>query len=141
MLILSSFFKFLFNNLSRILEDGGHMELIRVIFLIAIWIIPIIFMTSIYLKMHKEEQVELREELKRLSVLLCVVFPVIGMLIFSSGFISTMKLFQHIGVIMVFIGWFAISVISWKNRRIGFIKSIGLILLGLIGVVAYSYLL
>lgn len=116
------------------------MELIRVLFLISVWVIPIIFVTNTYLKMNKEEQEKFRGELKRPSVLFGLGIPVIGLLIFSTGFISTMKLLQHIGVIMVFISWLTTGVISWKKRKTGFITSAGLILLGVIGLVAYSYL-
>src|SRR5690554_5724188 len=117
------------------------MVLIRNLFLISLWVIPIIFMMNTYLKMSKEEQEKFRVELKRPSVLFGLGIPVMGLLFFSTGLISTMKLLQHIGVIMVFISWFTTSVLSWKNRKTNLITNAGLILLGVIGLVAYSYLI
>lgn len=117
------------------------MELIQILFLIALWIIPMIFLTNTYLTMNKEEQEAFRGELKRPSILLSLGIPVIGMLILFSGIISTMKLLQHIGATMVFLSWFATSIISWKKRKTGSITSVGLIMFGLIGVIAYRYLI
>ncbi|MDY0407414.1 hypothetical protein [Paracerasibacillus soli] len=58
-----------------------------------------------------------------------------------SGIILGAKWIQHIGVIKVFISWFTTSVVSWKRKKTGFITSIALIFLGVIGIVTYSYLI
>lgn len=116
------------------------MKLIQTLFLIVIWVIPVFLLLKNYLKMDKEERQEIKDELKTPSILLSGGSISIGFLLFSSGIISTVKLLQHIGAVMVIISWFALSIISWRKRKTSLIVSIGLILLGLIGIVAYIYL-
>lgn len=117
------------------------MGFIRILFLIAIWFIPIIFLINIYLKMNKKEQEEFKRQLKRPSVLFGLGFPVIGMLMFLSGMILTVKLIQHFGATLVLISWFTTSLVSWKKGKTDFIKSAALILLGVIGFAVYIYLI
>lgn len=116
------------------------MQLIQVISLIAIWVIPALLMILTYLKMSAEERKEIKAEFKQISVLLGVVCPVLGLLLYFSGFILTMKLLQFIGMGMVFIGFVAISILGWKKKKISFVMSVGLILLCVSGVAA-GYLL
>ncbi|AXI00935.1 hypothetical protein DV702_15190 [Sporosarcina sp. PTS2304] len=68
---------------------------------IAIWIIPILFFASIYMKMDKKDRGKFRTELKRPSVYLGMGIPVIGTLILFTGIFSATKWLQHIGVIML----------------------------------------
>lgn len=112
------------------------MQLIQVIFLIAIWMIPAILMINTFLKMNKEEREGIKEELKQISVLLGVGFPTLGLLLYFTGFVLTMKLLQFSGMGMVFIGLVTISILGWKKKKINFVMSVGMILLSASGVVA-----
>ena len=111
------------------------MQLIQVLFLIAIWVIPALLMINTYLKMSAEERKEIKAEFKQASVLLGVGFPVLGLLLYFSGFILTIKLLQFIGMGLVFIGFVTISILGWKRKKINFMLSIGIILLCAGGVV------
>lgn len=83
------------------------MSLIQVLFLIAIWVVPITLLIRIYLKITKEEKGKFREEFRRSSVLLGLGIPVFGLLL------------QHTGVILLFISWIATSALSWKRNQTG----------------------
>ena len=114
---------------------------IRSLLLIAIWITPVIILTIIYLRMEKKEQEEFKNELKRPAVLFGLGIPVIGILLFFSGIISTLKLLQHVGAVFILISWFTTAFISWKKGKTGFSQSVVLIVLGMIGAGVYSYLI
>jgi hypothetical protein len=110
--------------------------MIQVLFLIAIWIIPIFISRNAYLKMNNEEQTELKNPF----VLFGVGFIVIGLLLGFSGIILALKFLQHIGAFMVFISWFTTSIVNWKKGKTNSVKSAALVLLGVVGIVVYSYL-
>jgi hypothetical protein len=91
--------------------------MIQVLFLIAIWIIPIFLSRNAYLKMNNKEQTEFKNELKDPLALFGVGLIIIGLLLAFSGIILAVKFLQHIGAIMVFISWFTTSIVSWKKGK------------------------
>ncbi len=113
------------------------MSIIQVLFLFLIWAIPIFLFINTYLKTDKEEQQEFKNEMKSPSFLLIGGFGCIGVLLFHSGNIATIKSLQHIGALMVFIGWFSGCIGSWKKSVK---KSVGLMSLGVMGIVTYCVL-
>jgi len=117
------------------------MEFVQILFLILIWILPIYFMINAYLKMDEEKREELKSELRNPLILFVSGFVGLGVLLFSTGSISTVKLLQHIGMTMIFISWFTIIIVSWKRKKTGFITSVSLVLLGLVGIAAYEHLI
>ncbi|MEK4531596.1 Fe3+-siderophore ABC transporter permease [Solibacillus sp. FSL K6-1554] len=112
--------------------------MIQVLFVILIWVIPIILLTNAYFKMDEEERQEFKSEFKKPLALFCVGLLVIGFLLSLSGNILAIGLIQHIGATMVFISWFTTSVVNWKKGKTDFIKSAVLILLGVLGIAAYG---
>lgn len=112
------------------------MQLIQAISLIAIWVIPTLLMINTYLKMSSEERNEMKAELKQVSVLFGIGLPVLGLLLYYSGFILTIKLLQYIGMGLVFIGLVTNSILAWKKKKINFMLSIGIILLSASAMVA-----
>ncbi|GGP16111.1 hypothetical protein [Oceanobacillus neutriphilus] len=60
------------------------------------------------------------------------------MLLLFSGIVIASKPVQYIGVIMIFISWLTTSAVSWKKGVTNFKKSTALVLLGLIGIIAYA---
>ncbi|APC47666.1 Fe3+-siderophore ABC transporter permease [Virgibacillus halodenitrificans] len=117
------------------------MGTLQILFLIVIWVLPAILSINTYCKMDKKEQQELKNEFKNPFALFGVGFVVIGLLLFSSGYISSLKLPQHIGAIMVVTSWFTTSIVSRKRKKVSFVTSIALILLGVIGIAVYSCLI
>jgi len=117
------------------------MKYVHVLFLMLIWILPIYLMTKAYLNMDRKEQQAFKSEFKNPLVRFVSGLAIIGLLLFSTGNIMTMEVLQHIGMIMIFICWFTISVISWRRKKIGFITSISLIMSGVIGMFVYRYLI
>lgn len=113
------------------------MSVIKVIFLISIWAIPIFLSINTYLIADIEEQQEFKNEMKSPPFLLIGGFSCIGVLIFFSGNIATIKSLQHIGGLMLFIGWFSGCIAFWKKSVY---KSVALMLFGLIGIVTYYFL-
>jgi hypothetical protein len=118
-------------------KRGGHMGRIKVLFIILIWAIPMFHIINTYIKTDKEEQQEFKNEMKSPSFLLVGGFSCIGVLLFHSGNIATIKSLQHIGAFMVFFSWFFGCIASWKKSVR---KSVGLMLLGVMGVVTYCFL-
>ncbi|AIF42933.1 Fe3+-siderophore ABC transporter permease [Virgibacillus sp. SK37] len=110
----------------------------QILFLIVIWVLPAILFNC---KMDKKEQQELKNEFKNPFALFGVGFVVIGLLLFSSGYISSLKLPQHIGAIMVVTSWFTTSIVGRKRKKVSFVTSIALMLLGVIGIAVYSCLI
>ncbi|MBD1221901.1 Fe3+-siderophore ABC transporter permease [Virgibacillus halodenitrificans] len=117
------------------------MGFVQVLFLILIWVLPILFLINAYLKMDRDEKQEIKNDIKNPLALFGIGFIIIGLLLFFSGVILTVKKLQHIGAIMVLISWITTSIVSWKRGKTGFITSVVLILLGVMGIAAYSYLI
>lgn len=115
--------------------------MIQIIVVISIWVIPSILLTNTYLKMEKEEQQQFKSEFKHPFVFMHIALIIIGFLIANSGIILAIELIQHIGVIMIFIGWFVSSILIWRKGKISFIKSVGFIFLGILGIAAYTSLI
>ncbi|AWE07807.1 Fe3+-siderophore ABC transporter permease [Lysinibacillus sp. 2017] len=114
--------------------------MIQVLFVILLWVIPIILVTNTYFKMDKEERQKLKTEFKSPLTFLCVGLLIIGFLLSLSGIILAIGLLQHIGVTMVFTSWFTTSIVNWKKGKTNFIKSAVLILLGVLGIAAYGFM-
>ena len=87
----------------------GHMGVIQVFFKILLWEVPISLSETAYLKMNREEQREIRDDLKRPSFLIGIGFTLLGLLLLLSSTISGMKLLNHIGAIMLIISCFSES--------------------------------
>ncbi|MGE7024519.1 Fe3+-siderophore ABC transporter permease [Solibacillus cecembensis] len=115
--------------------------MIQVLFVILIWVIPIILVTNAYFKMDKEERQEFKNEFKQPLALFGVGLIIIGLLLAFSGIILTIEWIQHIGAIMVFISWLTTSIVNWKKGKTDFIKSAVLILLGVLGIAAYGLMI
>ncbi|MCM3124501.1 MULTISPECIES: hypothetical protein [unclassified Mesobacillus] len=113
------------------------MGMIKVLFIILIWAIPIFYIINTYIKTDKEEQQEFKNEMKSPSFLLIGGFSCIGVLLFHSGNIATIKSLEHIGAFMVFFGWFSGCIAFWEKSVK---KSVGLMSLGVMGVVTYCFL-
>jgi len=113
--------------------------MIQVLFLILIWVLPALLMMNTYVKMNESEKQSFKVELKQPIVFFTVVFLLFGLLISLSGIILAIKWVQHLGVIMVFVSWFTISILSWKRGKTKLYTSAMLLLLGLIGVSIYCY--
>ncbi|WP_229740589.1 Fe3+-siderophore ABC transporter permease [Ornithinibacillus halotolerans] len=113
--------------------------IIKIIFLILIWVLPIVMLTRTYVKMSKKEQEEFKGELRNPYALLIVGLLTIGLLLYFSGFILLVKPLQHIGVSFVFIYWLANCINGWKNGKLHGATSGFLIFLGVIGITAYGY--
>ena len=120
------------------------MDSIQVLFLIVIWSLPIIIFTTYYLKLDKEGQKNLRNEIKieikKPSILFGLGVPVIGLMLLFSGSISEMKPFTQIGLIILIISCFAIGIEGWIKKERKFSSNASLMLWGLILTVAYIYL-
>ncbi|MCM3708005.1 MULTISPECIES: hypothetical protein [Cytobacillus] len=110
------------------------MKIIQAFIIILIWSIPIFSIRKAYKKMKYEEKRDVKNELKNLSFLL-LVFTCIGFQVFITGNISEIKLLQHIGVGLVFIGFVSGCVGTFRQRH--FKKGIGLMLAGAVGAVIY----
>lgn len=110
------------------------MKIIQAIIIILIWAIPIFSIRKTYKKMDNEEKQDVKDELKNPSFLL-FVFSCIGFQVFITGNISDIKLLQHIGAGLVFIGFVSGCVGAFRQRF--FKKGIGLMLAGGIGAVIY----
>ena len=113
--------------------------MIQVLFLILIWVLPALLMMNTYVKMNESEKQSFKSELKQPIAFFTVGFSLFGLLISLSGIILAIKWMQHLGVIMVFVSWFTISIVSWKRGKIKLYTSTMLLLLGLIGVSIYCY--
>jgi hypothetical protein len=113
------------------------MRMIQIIVFISILVIPSTLLTNAYLKMEKEVQQRFRNEFKHPIVLLLLI----GLLLSLSGIVLAIELIQHIGVSMIFIGWFISSIIGWRKGKSSLITCIGFILLGILGIVAYIFLI
>ncbi|MFC6040267.1 hypothetical protein ACFPYN_12620 [Paenisporosarcina macmurdoensis] len=98
--------------------------------------IPIFYFIIIYLKKDKEEQEELRGT-KSPSSLLDEGLRFIGFAVFFSGLITSIAILQHIGAIMIFIGWFSGGIQIWDES---IKKSVLLMSFGVIGIVTYYFL-
>lgn len=113
------------------------MNIIQVLFLILLWVIPIFLIINTYLKLDQDEQQSLKKEIKTPSFLLTGGLGCIGVLIFSTGGIATIKILQHIGAFMVFFGLFSGCIATWKRS---WIKSVSFLSLGVIGLAVYRFL-
>ena len=114
--------------------------MIPILIVILIWVIPIILVTNAYLKMEKDVQQQVKNEFKNSLVFMCVTLSVIGILLLQSGIILAIKLIQHIGVIMVFVGWFISTIVGWRKGKISLFKCFGFIFLGILGITLYIFL-
>lgn len=117
------------------------MVFVQVIFVMLIWILPIILSTNAYLKMDKDEKQKIKNDIRDPLALFVSGFSAIGLLLVFTGLISTVQVLQHIGFALVLISWFTTSIVSWKRKKTGFTTSIVLMLLGVFGMVSYSYLI
>lgn len=114
--------------------------MIPILIVILIWVIPIILVTNAYLKMEKDVQQQVKNEFKNSLVFMCVTLSVIGILLLQSGIVLAIKLIQHIGTSMVFIGWFISTIVGWRKGKISLLKCFGFIFLGILGITLYIFL-
>lgn len=76
--------------------------------------------------------------MKQPLIFMCVTLLVVGLLLSQSGVILAIELIQHIGVIMIFIGWFVSSIAGWRKGKISLITRVGLIFLSILGIATYT---
>ncbi|MEK4081540.1 Fe3+-siderophore ABC transporter permease [Solibacillus sp. FSL K6-1126] len=111
--------------------------MMQILLVILIWVLPIILLRNAYFKMDKEEQQKVKSVFKQPLALFCVGLLVIGYLLSFSGIFLAIALVLHIGVTMVFIGWFTSIIVGWKIGKLNLMKSAVFILLGVLGIVIY----
>lgn len=111
------------------------MIIIQDILIILIWAIPIFFFIKTYKKMDKEEQQDVKGELKNPSFLLIFGGCWIGFQVFITGSISEIKIIQHIGAGLVFIGFISGCMAAFRQRHVK--KGLALMLAGSIGALIY----
>lgn len=124
-----------FEVIDLYLPRGVHMMIFQAIIIILIWAIPIFLFIKTYKKMEKEEQQDAREELKSPSFLLIFVGGCIGFQVFITGSISEIKIIQHIGAGLVFIGFVSGCMAAFRQRKV--IKGLALMIVGIIGTIVY----
>lgn len=82
------------------------MDGVQIVFLIFLWGIPIVRFIWTYRKLTQEEQAEIKAGLKNPSFILDDGFRHIGLLLIFSGTTTLIPVIQHIGAVLLFIGWF-----------------------------------
>lgn len=82
------------------------MDAVQIVFLVLLWGVPIFRFIQIYRKLNEEEKAEIKASLKSPLYYLDDGFRYIGFLLMFSGMIALIPVIQHIGVSILFIGWF-----------------------------------
>lgn len=116
------------------------MSFVQILFVLVLWMIPIAFLMSIYLKISKKDQQKLKSELKRPAVFLGLGIPMLGLLSFVSGFFSSMKVLQHLGAFLLLVSWIVTSYFSWRRGKSRAAESLAFLLLGVAAAVGYNYI-
>lgn len=115
------------------------MKIIQILFLILLWVIPILLLINAYVKMEKREKQRVQQEFKKPLVLLTATFLCIGLLVYNSGYIISIIQLQHLGTVMILISLLFMSIGTWKKSMV---KSIGLMLMAItLGIAHYNFLL
>ncbi|MGE7979185.1 hypothetical protein [Psychrobacillus sp. NPDC093200] len=117
------------------------MKLIQVMYMLLIWIIPILGTWYSYRKMGEEKKKGLINEIKHPLSVLGIIPIFIGLLFFITGSASAsgIKELSNTGICLVLFGWF----VTWVIRLVkggNTLKSIAMILIGISGFIAYIYL-
>ncbi|PIC80187.1 hypothetical protein CSV75_09515 [Sporosarcina sp. P18a] len=116
------------------------MDIIKVIFLILLWGIPISLSIISYRKATEEERHEIIKDLKRPSSLLGLCLASTGVMVLFSGSISQINWLFNAGVIMLIIGVLNAVIIGWIKQEIKLIRGIWVILWLAAFTIAFVYL-
>lgn len=118
------------------------MSLIQVIYIVLIWVLPILGAWYSFRKMGEEKRIELIKEI-RLPLSVLGIIPIfIGLLVFLTGSVSAsgIKVLRHLGICLMLFGWFVTWVVGLVKGEENALKSIAMILIGVFGLIAYIYL-
>ncbi|KAF0820850.1 hypothetical protein [Cytobacillus sp. FSL R5-0377] len=113
------------------------MFFFQAILIIFIWVAPFFFFQNAYKKMSKKEQQDVKIELKNPFFFLTFGGCCIGFQVFITGSISEIKIIQHIGSGLVFIGLVTACVSTFRQRQ--FKKSFALMMIGILGAIFYFF--
>ena len=118
------------------------MRLIQVIYVVLIWVMPILGAWYSFRKLGEEKQIELIKEIRHPLSILGIIPIFIGLLVFLTGSVSAsgIKVLHHLGIGLMLFGWFVTLVVGLVKREENTLKSISMILIGVSGLIAYIYL-
>ncbi|MGN7175885.1 hypothetical protein BK139_07630 [Paenibacillus sp. FSL R5-0490] len=111
------------------------MFFFQAIVIIFIWVAPFFFFKNAYKKMDKKEQQDVKIELKNPFFLLIFGGCCIGFQVFITGSISEIKIIQHIGAGLGFIGFVSGCMAAFRRRLV--IKGLALLIVGIISIIVY----
>lgn len=124
------------------IRKGTGMRLILFIYIVFLWGLPILFAWRSFNKMEEEKRRVVIKEIKEPLFIFGAAPITIGLLVFFTGSVSApgIKVLQHSGMGLVFLGWCVAWVEELVNRNKSTLKSIAMIAMGIFGMVAYIYL-
>ncbi|MGE6489218.1 hypothetical protein [Paenisporosarcina sp. NPDC076898] len=112
------------------------MIVIDSIFLFLLWGIPLFLLRKEYRKLTQEEKIEIKQELKRPSVLLSHAGSTVWMALYVTGIITSTVMFQHIAVFLFIVSSISSGFVMWS---ISIKRSLTLFAIALIVFLAYGY--
>jgi hypothetical protein len=123
-------------------RKGDGMRLIQVIYIVLIWIMPILGAWYSFRKMGEEKQIELIKEIRHPLSILGIIPIFFGLLVFLTGSVSApgIKVLHDFGIGLMLFGWFVTWVVGLVKGEENPLKSIAMILIGVSGLIAYIYL-
>ena len=127
---------------NRVGRKGDGMSLIKVIYIVLIWAMPILGTWYSFRKMREEKQIELLKEIRQPLSIFGIIPIFIGLLVFLTGSVSVsgIKVLRYLGIGLMLFGWVVTWVVSLVNGEENVVKSIAMILIGVFGLLAYIYM-
>ena len=124
------------------IRKGTGMRIIQFVYIVLLWGLPILFTWRSFNKMEEEKRREVIKEIKAPLFMLGPAPLTIGLLVFFTGSVSApgIKVLQHSGMGLMFFGWCVMWVWELLNKNKSTVKSIVMLIMGILGVVAYIYL-
>ncbi|WP_301107460.1 hypothetical protein [Sporosarcina sp.] len=118
------------------------MMLIQVVYVVLIWVVPILLAWRAVRKMDEEKRHEVIKEIKSPLFFLGIAPLFFGLLLFLTGSVSAtgIKFLQHVGMGLFFFGWCVVWVEELLDKNKSTAKGIGMIAVGIVGVATYIYL-
>lgn len=119
------------------------METFQWITLVLIWVVPVMLSYRSYRRLQKEERQDLKQEIGSPLIFFTYVPFVIGVFLFLSGSeaVAGLKAVQHAGMASAFFGWIVLWIGNLVTKAESAAKSLSMIAIGILVLVANIYLL